>query len=457
MQLDKNWGTRGAGPRPFKTALMLVAAGVLSLSGINSAFAVPSFARQTGLSCDTCHTVFPALTPFGRNFKLNGYTMTVNPQVKSGDTQEPALSINSQLPLSVMVQTSVSSTAKATPGQQNPDVALPDQFSMFFAGEITKHFGAFVQITYAQVDGGFGFDLADMRYANHTTIGGEDTTYGFTVNNGPTIEDLWNSTPSWGYPYVASEYVPGPAAGPFIASDAMQTNSAGVGVYAKRGDLYGAVTFYRSANQGADPGTRDMALDQTSPYARFAWSQDAADHSLEFGVFYLNANFRPDGTSTAVDKYTDLGIDGQYQLFSGDNLYEVHGSYINEKADWGATTASNASDTTKYLAINGDWYYQRRYGVTVGYFNTTGDSDCLIFNGNPSCTGPATEIDGSANGSPDSTGFMAEVDYLPAMNVKLAAQFTFYSKFNGGDTNYDGAGRSASDNDTVFLNAWFAF
>jgi hypothetical protein len=36
--------------------------------------ALPSFARQTGQPCGTCHTDFPALTPFGRRFKLLGYT-----------------------------------------------------------------------------------------------------------------------------------------------------------------------------------------------------------------------------------------------------------------------------------------------------------------------------------------------------------------------------------------------
>jgi hypothetical protein len=39
-----------------------------------SASAVPSYARQTGQPCSTCHTAFPELTPFGRQFKLMGYT-----------------------------------------------------------------------------------------------------------------------------------------------------------------------------------------------------------------------------------------------------------------------------------------------------------------------------------------------------------------------------------------------
>ncbi|MEO6147078.1 MAG: hypothetical protein ABIT70_08515, partial [Sulfuriferula sp.] len=41
------------------------------------AHAVPSFARQTGQNCVACHAggQFPELTPYGRLFKLTGYTL----------------------------------------------------------------------------------------------------------------------------------------------------------------------------------------------------------------------------------------------------------------------------------------------------------------------------------------------------------------------------------------------
>ena len=41
---------------------------------ISPANALPSFARQTGQPCGTCHTDYPGLTPYGRLFKLGGYT-----------------------------------------------------------------------------------------------------------------------------------------------------------------------------------------------------------------------------------------------------------------------------------------------------------------------------------------------------------------------------------------------
>ena len=55
-------------------AVFAVAAILLTIEFTSPAQALPSFARQTGQPCGTCHTDFPALTPFGRRFKLLGYT-----------------------------------------------------------------------------------------------------------------------------------------------------------------------------------------------------------------------------------------------------------------------------------------------------------------------------------------------------------------------------------------------
>src|SRR5512136_873967 len=63
-------------PAPTFFGVMLSAAlvAILSVGMSHPAQALPSFARQTGQPCGTCHTDFPGLTPFGRRFKLLGYT-----------------------------------------------------------------------------------------------------------------------------------------------------------------------------------------------------------------------------------------------------------------------------------------------------------------------------------------------------------------------------------------------
>src|SRR5205807_3461125 len=71
------------------------------------ASAVPSFARQTGMPCSQCHTLSfgPALTPYGRQFKLNGYTF--------GEGEHP-------MPLAFMVQGGFSHTDVAPPADAQP-------------------------------------------------------------------------------------------------------------------------------------------------------------------------------------------------------------------------------------------------------------------------------------------------------------------------------------------------
>ncbi|MEJ2399712.1 MAG: hypothetical protein P8Z67_16245 [Gammaproteobacteria bacterium] len=151
---------------------------------INQAEAVPSFARQTGLACAACHTVFPELNAFGRSFKLNGYTLTGITQVQAKESKTASgLSFDQIPPLSAMLQVTAVNQKGADP---STNVYLPEQLSFFFAGEISPHMGSFIQMT-MESDGqnasasSFGLDNTDIRYANHAG----DVTYGFTLNNGP--------------------------------------------------------------------------------------------------------------------------------------------------------------------------------------------------------------------------------------------------------------------------------
>jgi hypothetical protein len=405
-----------------------------------TARAVPSYARQTGLACAACHTVYPALTRFGRLFKLNGYTMTNLKQVEEMPTQTmPALSLNQAFPLSVMLQADSTSTNQPQPGVENPHVGFPDQLSLFLAGAITPHIGTFMQVTYTQADASFGLDLTDIRYANQATLGSKPLIWGFTLNNAPSVEDLWNSTPTWGFPFFSSETAEGPAAGPFIASDAIQTNSVGVGPYMMYDEhLYGTFSFYRTAPQGNDPGDLNAGtLQGADPYWRLAWNQDGANYSWEVGTFGFDADYRPD-IGTLTNKYTDVGADGQYQYFMGPHIFEMRGDYIHESqtldADVVNGAASVRSNDLNFVNFNGDWYYQRWVGLSLGYFRTWGGNDCTIY----------------ASCSPDSDGEVFEVDYLPWENIKLMAQYTAYNKF-------DGIASNASDFNTLILHLNLAF
>src|SRR5436305_11044105 len=139
----------------YRIALQVI--GVCSLFGVAlPALAVPSFARQTGMACAACHTVFPELTPFGREFKLNGYVLDNIKQIKGITTENrETLALNAVPPVSVMLQISYTHTGKALPDSTVPgafakdgDVLFPQQASIFYGGKIADNFGAFIQLTY---------------------------------------------------------------------------------------------------------------------------------------------------------------------------------------------------------------------------------------------------------------------------------------------------------------------
>ncbi len=223
--------------------------------------ALPSFARQTGQPCGTCHTDFPGLTPFGRLFKLNGYTTgggkyrtTLFPfhdgakkaladyakkakAEDSGDSAKKSPSDTSDTwvpPISMMTifgfthrDMSLDPDA-ASPFNPNDNVRV-EQFSLFWGGAITEHIGVFSQFTYGGPPVGgpdpadpyssmqWGWDNTDIRYANTGRLDKFDVIYGITANNNPTVGDPWNTTPAWGFPYAAAgDLAPGPGAATLI-------------------------------------------------------------------------------------------------------------------------------------------------------------------------------------------------------------------------------------------------
>jgi hypothetical protein len=60
-------------------------------------------------------------------------------------------------------------------------------------------------------------------------------------------------------------------------------------------------------------------------------------------------------------------------------------------------------------------------------------------------------------GSPNSNGLVGEVNYNPWQNTRLGLQYVLYTKFNGSSTDYDGAGRNASANNTLYVFVWLVF
>jgi len=424
-----------------------------------SANALPSYARQTGLPCSGCHTTAPELNNAGRLFKLLGYTdRSQNTSITAEPTTRRAsLNLLQNLPLSVFLETSMTGTKVPQPATQNWNFEFPQDASIFLAGAWATHVGSFLQITYDSQGDHFSIDNTDIRYANKTKVLDKELDYGVTLNNNPTLEDLWNATPAWGYPFVANDAAPGPAASPII-NGLLAVDVAGLGGYAMYDQhVYFAGTVYRSDHIGDTQPTAGQCCSYTihgvAPYWRLAYQQTGRTANLEVGAYGIHMKSTPGAVTGAEDSYTDFGPDVDYERNIGKDVLSVRASYVRENAALVASTVNGtASPGPHHLNAsnaNVEYHLGNRLSGAYGWFLTDGTNDPLLY-------APAS-VSGSANGGARSEGFIGNVSYWPYQNIDLAAQYTNYTRFNGGTTNYDGSGRNASDNNTLYLLARFVF
>lgn len=445
--------------------LLIVFLGILFLSTEISA--MPSFARQTGLACSSCHvqSFGPNLTPTGRNFKLNGYTAR-------GNTDSRMKYIP---PISAMVRGSYTHTQSGQPGGAADryganDNATIDEASVFYAGRIFSKAGAFVQGTYGGVDDKWELDNADIRIADNSTIRGQHFVYGISTNNSPTVSDLWNTTPVWGFPYASSDLAPTPAAGALIESLGSQV--VGATAYMMWNNLlYIEAGGYTSLPKNIQTGINTFDAEQNringgAPYWRLALQNDWNGHYGAVGAFGMQADVNPQRIRGAgTDSFYDYGFDATYQYLANlAHIYELNLTYIREQRDMNASAALGLAEkkngSLDTVRIRAGYTYKQTYGLSLFYAQTTGTTDNIIYSsGDP--------ISGSRTGKPDSQSFTAELSYTPfgkststlstLANLRLAVQYVHNFQFNGSYRNYDGFGRNAVGSDALYLNGWLAF
>lgn len=423
--------------------------------------AVPAFARQAGQDCAACHVgaFGPQLTPYGMRFKIGGYTDS------TGDS--------GTLPFSAMLIAGYTHTGKdqADPPSahthRNDNVTL-DEASLFLAGRLADHVGAFVQATYDGVEQTSALDHADLRIADTFELAGRDLVAGVSVNNNPGVQDPFNTMPVWGYPFTSSATgFSGGDAGTLI-NGGLEHRVLGATAYAFwDNSVYAELGTYRALSKALQSRTGqgrgdDMGrLGGDTAYWRLAWMKDMRSQAFEAGLFCLKTSIQPDRLSSGPkDRYDDLGVDASYQfLGTRKHIASIYTSYIRERqksqAMFDAGDAQSRKATLNEFKLNATYTFDETWGLSAGRFSTKGRRDSLRY------------ADGYAGGSPDTSGYVLQADWTPWgkeeswgapwANLRLGLQYTMFDKFNGASHNYDGAGRDAKDNNTLFLFAWTSF
>lgn len=411
----------------FLKSLLSITLGIGVLVFSPDSNAVPSFARQTGMNCMACHTVFPKLTSFGRLFKLNGYTTTGLQQIESKPSSTtPGLQVNAIAPMSAMLQAALTHHQSVDANTENNGVTFPAALSLYYAGEITDHAGAFVQVTMDNAESSFGFDMADVRYANTTSIGDTPITYGLALDNMTGMEDVWNTTPAWTYPYLAAS--PEQGDGPAVNS----LMGAGLGIYALLDNHWYAYfgDYIPMSNEKVmNLGTPDAMGNSHSntPYLRLAWQGDIGSSSyLEIGGYGIVQKAYGMTLSDKSDKFTDGALDAQYEMnMDNGSQINAHAVYIHESQDVynsGVGSSENINQTRADIA----YINHNRTQYQLGYFKTTGSDNAKAFH-----VDEDTGMMGFDAFTGNSKGYVAEFDYLPKENTKLSLQYTDYKQHEG--------------------------
>lgn len=502
------WGWPAIAGLLRRAALAVIGlGGAAVLVASTPAEAVPSFARQTGFACEACHTVFPELTPFGRRFKINGYTLTTTPDGVSDINQakQRVLALAPFPPLSFLFQASYDRWNRAPLDTnqagasypisgQNDTAQFPDALTIMYGGRVTDHIGAWVQLTYTQNSGTLGIDTTEVRYSDHNSD--NSVVWGILANNAIGMQDVWN-TGFWSLPafsmeslYTESPNGIGGLTGPIIGS--FNGNVAGVGAYVFfDNSFYLEGSVYRSACPGTGITTQDSSnlgacggvIQGAAPYWRAAYEHDWGKNSISVGTTGMYVNYIPcvgygsygsgassftgcsvDGTNPESvsngpgNRYLDVGGDWQYQYIGDNNIFTLAGHYMHENNNinpafvtYGLNT--NTTDTLDEFVMTASYYYQRRFGGYVSFVSHTGTNDPNQYCGLSSLGGSAA----GCTGSPNNQYEVFEFDYMPWLNTKFILQYDLYNRVASNQNPFYGYAPKASDNNTIVGGLWMAF
>jgi hypothetical protein len=392
----------------------------------------------------------PLLTPHGRAFKLSGYS------------DGKAI-----IPLSLTASASFTHTAKdqaedaSEHDGRNDNIAL-NEIVGWVAGRIVPHLGSFIAIAWSEPELHAELDHFNVTYAQPLKLGGKDALLGVNLNNAPGSTDPFESFSEFAFPHDAPELVPERIGVPLLV-EGLGGQVAGLNTYLWLNEsIYAEIGGYRSLSPGLldTIGVEDEAgkISGVAPYGRLAYQKDFGKQVASVGLVAMHTAIHPEREPGPTNKFTDWGIDATYQyLGNRKNIVAADLAYVHENSkndfdvEEGATTKRNHSLNSVKASVS--YYRNNTYGLTGALFSSWGTRDTDLF---------APEEDGgSRTGKPNTSGFILQADWTPWgkedsplspwLNLRVGLQYTGYFKFNGASSNYDGFGRDASDNNTVYV------
>ena len=223
------------------------------------------------------------------------------------------------------------------------------------------------------------------------------------------MQDPYNSTLVWMFPFASSAIAPTPTAQTLLGGRLLVGNSLGIAAYgwydrslyreAGGYETYGPTLLSWTGNALGPGSTANIA-----PYIRAAYQWMWNNQAAHVGALLLSANINPaispfsaDG-SMGKNYYIDYGLDAGYQFLGDPNIVTANLLYVHEdqnlKGSFSTGKSREPSNALNQLNASASYFYQNTYGATIGWQYAWGTANPLLY--------PPAPITGSANGKPNS-------------------------------------------------------
>ena len=416
--------------RWLKVAVPVVALGVLAASVASAN--VPSFVRQTGLTCNQCHMTWtpnPDMTFTGTKFRLNGYrTPWVAEKIEAGEEgalngRRLVLSVTGYLSFHMrsllLTQSKPNSNPAAVEPRANAVSTQPFQsLAWDFTGPITEHVGIWTEwySTSPGLDGNSLGLVANDEYDVKMTFNPGDggNIVGFGINNQPLTSPFFGAFASG---------TPGGSLGTFVHLEAHAWLKDRVALYLMvspgqdnqdyRRMLYGGTIALLPMNTDAMWGMltvsgvagNDLIPMVTSEGLGTPWPAGSVYSDAIRGVSATRGAASGYYTTAKTGDGTRMLVDWRFGFL--------------DKGSWSANTATGftySTETysdgasTKQMGIGTSWriFYERTYG--------------LLLNVGKRLTYEFTDVNGKVWDIPDDISFGAGFVYRQAMNFAWELQ-----------------------------------
>ncbi len=348
--------------------------------GINQALALPSFARKYGMSCSQCHSDYPTLNSFGRQFKLNGYVVARDSDYGVLKSEDQDLWTEAAMPWAVIVRSRPLDTGHgmANTGTQmggssgntsNGPLFQPiNDIDMFIAGgDAAKHISYLGEMDANQTTG-FAPGMGDLRAGYHPSL-----LYNVVLmRRGFFVDDPYQTITSAETPTVANRSTD------FLMNGQAYLSGFPLNTQTQTGEIYGQVHIssgspsfvYYSLGYSKDPSANNTGQGGAgNGYARFAYD---TGEGLMFGTFGQygqsggtsdagapgTTGNLPSGLTTAMANHYVQAVRGGFDALWEHGNYNARAAYVYAH-DSDATMGAVETDQAAYAEL---FYTYKRDG-----------------------------------------------------------------------------------------------